>query len=169
MTDAPDQDDELYNPESEHDINEKKGTFIILVHIVRSFYRRSRSENIYSFESLNFTNVSGSKRKNERGDSQDTKRLRSSGHTTRQTVKRAGHSAGSNGKKTSNPRGRHAPDDLYEDRKSHGGRGSAPQSDLSKGYGDKGMSRSRDSQRRIKPLMRDLTEVCNRFTTYHRE
>lgn len=28
LTDAPDQDDELYNPESEHDINEKKGTFI---------------------------------------------------------------------------------------------------------------------------------------------
>ncbi len=26
LTDAPDQDDELYNPESEHDINEKKGT-----------------------------------------------------------------------------------------------------------------------------------------------
>lgn len=25
MTDAPDQDDELYNPESEHDLNEKKG------------------------------------------------------------------------------------------------------------------------------------------------
>uniref|UniRef100_A0A8C1P4E8 YTH domain-containing family protein n=1 Tax=Cyprinus carpio TaxID=7962 RepID=A0A8C1P4E8_CYPCA len=26
LTDAPDQDDELYNPESEHDVNEKKGT-----------------------------------------------------------------------------------------------------------------------------------------------
>ncbi|XP_056602930.1 YTH domain-containing protein 1 isoform X2 [Triplophysa dalaica] len=125
LTDAPDQDDELYNPESEHDINAKKG----------------------------------SKRKNERGDSQDAKRLRSSGHTTRQTAKRAGHSAGSNGKKSSNPRGRRAPDDLYEDRKSHGGRGSAPQSDLSKGYGEKGVSRSRESQRRIKPLMRDLTEI----------
>lgn len=28
LTDAPDQDDELYNPESEHDINEKKGTLM---------------------------------------------------------------------------------------------------------------------------------------------
>lgn len=31
LTDAPDQDDELYNPESEHDINVKKGTFIGLI------------------------------------------------------------------------------------------------------------------------------------------
>lgn len=28
LTDAPDQDDELYNPESEHDVNEKKGTCV---------------------------------------------------------------------------------------------------------------------------------------------
>lgn len=28
LTDAPDQDDELYNPESEHDVNEKKGTIL---------------------------------------------------------------------------------------------------------------------------------------------
>lgn len=25
LTDAPDQDDELYNPESEHDVTDKKG------------------------------------------------------------------------------------------------------------------------------------------------
>lgn len=27
LTEAPDQDDELYNPESEHHVNQKKGTF----------------------------------------------------------------------------------------------------------------------------------------------
>ncbi|XP_039518064.1 YTH domain-containing protein 1 isoform X2 [Pimephales promelas] len=123
LTDAPDQDDELYNPESEHDVNEKKG----------------------------------SKRKHERGDSQDAKRLRASGHTTRQQLKRAATSSGSNSKKTSNPRGRHAPEDIYDDRKNHAGRGS--RADLPKGYSEKGPSRSRDSQRRIKPLLPELTEM----------
>ncbi|XP_077062916.1 YTH domain-containing protein 1 isoform X2 [Siphateles boraxobius] len=123
LTDAPDQDDELYNPESEHDVNEKKG----------------------------------SKRKHERGDSQDAKRLRASGHTTRQQLKRAATSSGSNSKKTSNPRGRHAPEDIYDDRKNHTGRGS--RADLPKGYSEKGLSRSRDSQRRIKPLLPELTEM----------
>ncbi|RXN24551.1 YTH domain-containing 1 isoform X1 [Labeo rohita] len=122
LTDAPDQDDELYNPESEHDINEKKG----------------------------------SKRKHDRADSQDAKRLRASGHSTRQPLKRAAPSSGS--KKTSSLRGRHAPEDLYEDRKNHAGRGGASRADLSKGYGEKGLSRSRDSQRRIKPLLPELTE-----------
>nr|XP_021331805.1 YTH domain-containing protein 1 isoform X1 [Danio rerio] len=125
LTDAPDQDDELYNPESEHDVNEKKG----------------------------------SKRKHDRGDAQDAKRLRASGHNTRQPMKRAAPSSGSNGKKTSNPRGRHAPEDLYDDRKNHSGRGGASRADLSKGYGEKGLSSSRDSQRRIKPLMPELTEM----------
>ena len=32
LTEAPDQDDELYNPESEHDIGDKKGN-------VRTFIR----------------------------------------------------------------------------------------------------------------------------------
>ncbi|XP_077062917.1 YTH domain-containing protein 1 isoform X3 [Siphateles boraxobius] len=126
LTDAPDQDDELYNPESEHDVNEKKG----------------------------------SKRKHERGDSQDAKRLRASGHTTRQQLKRAATSSGSNSKKTSNPRGRHAPEDIYDDRKNHTGRGS--RADLPKGYSEKGLSRSRDSQRRIKPLLPELTEKMRR-------
>ncbi|KAK7165502.1 hypothetical protein R3I94_003763 [Phoxinus phoxinus] len=126
LTDAPDQDDELYNPESEHDVNEKKG----------------------------------SKRKHERGDGQDVKRLRASGHTTRQQLKRAATSSGSNSKKTSNPRGRHAPEDIYDDRKNHTGRGS--RADLPKGYSEKGLSRSRDSQRRIKPLLPELTEKMRR-------
>ncbi|XP_056314822.1 YTH domain-containing protein 1 [Danio aesculapii] len=128
LTDAPDQDDELYNPESEHDVNDKKG----------------------------------SKRKHERGDGQDAKRLRASGHNTRQPMKRAAPSSGSNGKKTSNPRGRHAPEDLYDDRKNHSGRGGASRADLSKGYGEKGLSSSRDTQRRIKPLMPELTEKMRR-------
>ncbi|CAM4534137.1 unnamed protein product [Leuciscus chuanchicus] len=126
LTDAPDQDDELYNPESEHDVNEKKG----------------------------------SKRKHERGDSQDAKRLRASGHTTRQQLKRAATSSGSNSKKTSNPRGRHTPEDIYDDRKNHTGRGS--RADLPKVYSEKGLSRSRDSQRRIKPLLPELTEKMRR-------
>uniref|UniRef100_A0A8C2J5Q0 YTH domain-containing family protein n=1 Tax=Cyprinus carpio TaxID=7962 RepID=A0A8C2J5Q0_CYPCA len=126
LTDAPDQDDELYNPESEHDVNEKKG----------------------------------SKRKHERRDSQDAKRLRASGHATRQPLKRATPSSGS--KKTSNLRGRHAPEELYEDRKNHAGRGGASRADVSKGYGEKGLSRSRDSQRRIKPLLPELTEKMRR-------
>ncbi|XP_016393839.1 YTH domain-containing protein 1-like [Sinocyclocheilus rhinocerous] len=126
LTDAPDQDDELYNPESEHDNNEKKG----------------------------------SKRKHERGGSQDAKRLRASAHTTRQPLKRATPSSGS--KKTSNLRGRHAPEELYEDRKNHAGRGGASRADLSKGYGEKGLSRSRDSQRLIKPLLPELTEKMRR-------
>uniref|UniRef100_A0A8C1XPL8 YTH domain-containing family protein n=2 Tax=Cyprinus carpio TaxID=7962 RepID=A0A8C1XPL8_CYPCA len=128
LTDAPDQDDELYNPESEHDVNEKKG----------------------------------SKRKHERRDSQDAKRLRASGHATRQPLKRATPSSGS--KKTSNLRGRHAPEELYEDRKNHAGRGGASRADVSKGYGEKGLSRSRDSQRRIKPLLPDF---C--FCIFHEE
>ncbi len=101
--------------------------------------------------------VSGSKRKHGRGDGQDSKRLRASGHPTRQPLKRAAPSSGS--KKTSNLRARHAPEDLYKDRKNHAGRGGASRADLSKGYGEKGLSRSRDSQRRIKPLLPELTEV----------
>ncbi|MCJ8748450.1 hypothetical protein PDJAM_G00165020 [Pangasius djambal] len=121
LTDAPDQDDELYNPESEHDLNEKKG----------------------------------SKRKNERGDSHDAKRLRSSGHSTRQLVKRSVLSGGAIGKKVTSLRGRHHPDDFYEDRKNHSARGRASRADLSKGH-------SRDHQRRIKPLMPELNEKLRR-------
>ncbi|KAF4072891.1 hypothetical protein AMELA_G00252690 [Ameiurus melas] len=121
LTDAPDQDDELYNPESEHGLNEKKG----------------------------------SKRKNERGDSHDAKRLRSSSHSTRQPVKRSVSSSGVIGKKVTSLRGRHHPGDFYEDRKNHSGRGRASRVDLSKGH-------SRDHQRRIKPLMPELNEKLRR-------
>ncbi|KAF7688514.1 YTH domain-containing protein 1 isoform X2 [Silurus meridionalis] len=121
LTDAPDQDDELYNPESEHDLNDKKG----------------------------------SKRKNERGDSHDAKRLRSSGHSTRQLVKRSVSSSRAIGKKVISMRGRHHPDDFYEDRRNHSGRGRAPRTDLSKGH-------SRDHHRRIKPLMPELNQKLRR-------
>ncbi|KAI5615694.1 YTH domain-containing protein 1, partial [Silurus asotus] len=121
LTDAPDQDDELYNPESEHDLNDKKG----------------------------------SKRKNERGDSHDAKRLRSSGHSTRQLVKRSVSSSRAIGKKVTSMRGRHHPDDFYEDRRNHSGRGRAPRTDLSKGH-------SRDHHRRIKPLMPELNQKLRR-------
>lgn len=53
-------------------------------------------------------------------------------------------------------RGRHHPGDFYEDRKNHSGRGRASRADLSKGH-------SRDHQRRIKPLMPELNEVCGAF------
>ncbi|GAA6074042.1 YTH domain-containing protein 1 isoform X1 [Tachysurus ichikawai] len=121
LTDAPDQDDELYNPESEHDLNEKKG----------------------------------SKRKNEHGESHDAKRLRSSGHSTRQPVKRSVLSSRSIGKKMTSLRGRHHPDDFYEERKNHSGRGRASRAELSKGH-------SRDHQRRIKPLIPELNEKLRR-------
>ncbi|TRY92680.1 hypothetical protein DNTS_025233 [Danionella cerebrum] len=128
LTDAPDQDDELYNPDSER-LNEKKG----------------------------------SKRKHERaGTNQDAKRLRGSIHTTRQSAKRPAPSSGSNGKKSHNPRGGSAPEAVYEDRKSHAVRVGTSRNDHSKGYGDKGLSRSRESQRRIKPLLPELTEKMRR-------
>ncbi|XP_012685651.1 YTH domain-containing protein 1 isoform X1 [Clupea harengus] len=128
LTEAPDQDDELYNPESEHDIGDKKG----------------------------------SKRKNTRGDGQDSKRLRSSGHSTRQLMKRGAPSSGANGKKLANPRGRHVPEDFYDDRKNHAVRGGASRGDPPKGHSDKPLTRSRDSQRRIKPLMPELSEKLRR-------
>ncbi|XP_076139847.1 YTH domain-containing protein 1 isoform X2 [Alosa pseudoharengus] len=125
LTEAPDQDDELYNPESEHDICDKKG----------------------------------SKRKNTRGDGQESKRLRSSGHSTRQLMKRGGPPTGANGKKLTNPRGRHLPEEFYDDRKNHGARGSTSRGDPLKGHSDKPLTRSRDAQRRIKPLMPELSEL----------
>uniref|UniRef100_A0A4W4GNX4 YTH domain-containing family protein n=1 Tax=Electrophorus electricus TaxID=8005 RepID=A0A4W4GNX4_ELEEL len=128
LTDAPDQDDELYNPESEHDVSEKKG----------------------------------SKRKNERGDNHDSKRLRSSGHSTRPPVKSSTSSTGANGKKLTNLRSRHPPDDYYDDRKNHSGRGGSSRVDLSKGHSEKTLSRSREQQRRIRPLMPELTEKMHR-------
>ncbi|XP_063067089.1 YTH domain-containing protein 1 isoform X1 [Engraulis encrasicolus] len=128
LTEAPDQDDELYNPESE--ISEKKG----------------------------------SKRKNTRGGGQESKRMRSSGggHSTRQLMKRGPPSSGANGKKLSNPRGRHTAEELYDDRRNHGVRGGHSRGQPSKGHSEKPLTRSRDTQRRIKPLMPELSEKLRR-------
>ncbi|XP_033875308.3 YTH domain-containing protein 1-like isoform X2 [Acipenser ruthenus] len=134
LTEAPDQDDELYNPESEHDINEKKG----------------------------------SKRKNDRGDHNDSKRPRSSGHYTRQAVKRAaGSTISSSSKKPMNARGRHSSDYKNEeyhydrskdcaDRKNHSVRGSSSRD------AQKPVSRRKDSDRRIKPLMAEVPQKLRR-------
>ncbi|RVE66215.1 hypothetical protein OJAV_G00124810 [Oryzias javanicus] len=84
LTEAPDQDDELYNPETERDLNDKKGT----------------------------------KRKSERSDSQDVKRLRLPSSHASSTKRSLGSSASS--KKSSSPRGRPSAvyrHDYYEERK----------------------------------------------------
>uniref|UniRef100_A0A3P9LCK4 YTH domain-containing family protein n=1 Tax=Oryzias latipes TaxID=8090 RepID=A0A3P9LCK4_ORYLA len=85
LTEAPDQDDELYNPDTERDLSDKKGT----------------------------------KRKSERSDSQDLKRLRlPSSHAS--STKRGLGSSASSSKKSSSPRGRPSAayrHDYYEERK----------------------------------------------------
>ncbi|KAM6985884.1 YTH domain-containing protein 1 isoform 2-T2 [Aplochiton taeniatus] len=132
LTDAPDQDDELYNPESEHNANDKKG----------------------------------SKRKSDRGDSQELKRLRSLGHATRQATKRPAPSAGTSGKKPINTRSRHPSDykseEYYDERKTHQIRGSSSRGDPVKAHHDKALPRIREVDRRIKPLMPELSEKMRR-------
>ncbi|XP_014876866.1 YTH domain-containing protein 1 isoform X2 [Poecilia latipinna] len=115
LTEAPDQDDELYNPETERDVGDKKGV----------------------------------KRKSERSDSQDVKRLRpSSGHApSRSSAKRALSS-----KKPSSPR-RHATayhHEYYEERKGRRGPREGPRS---RGAED---DRRRESQRGVEALSRKL-------------
>ncbi|XP_027137731.1 YTH domain-containing protein 1 isoform X2 [Larimichthys crocea] len=128
LTEAPDQDDELYNPETERDISDKKGT----------------------------------KRKSERSDSQDLKRLRpSSGHApsrSSSTNKRApGPPLPSSSKKAaSSPRGRHAAatssyrHEYYEERK---GRRGAREATRSRGGEE---VRRRESQRGLEGLTQKL-------------
>ncbi|KAM9519298.1 YTH domain-containing protein 1 isoform 6-T7 [Salvelinus alpinus] len=131
LTEAPDQDDELYNPESEQHVNQKKG----------------------------------SKRKNDRGDDHELKRLRPSAHTTRQATKRSAPSAGASGKKLVNLRGGRHPseyktEDYYDDRKTHSIRaGGAQRGDPPKAsHLVKPLGRRREPDRqRIKPLMPELT------------
>ncbi|XP_039470784.1 YTH domain-containing protein 1 isoform X2 [Oreochromis aureus] len=119
LTEAPDQDDELYNPETERDISDKKGT----------------------------------KRKSERSDSQDLKRLRSSsGHGTSRSSssnKRAPGPSLSSSKKVSSPRGRHSTTyrhEYYDERK---GRRGAREVTRSRGGED---ARRRESQRGLEGL-----------------
>uniref|UniRef100_A0A3P8RLA1 YTH domain-containing family protein n=1 Tax=Amphiprion percula TaxID=161767 RepID=A0A3P8RLA1_AMPPE len=122
LTEAPDQDDELYNPETERDISDKKGT----------------------------------KRKSERSDSQDLKRLRpSSSHApsrSSSTNKRAPGPHLSSSKKVLSPRGRHAATyrhEYYEERKGRRGTREATRS-----RGDDG--RRRESQRGLEGLSQKL-------------
>nr|XP_023993546.1 LOW QUALITY PROTEIN: YTH domain-containing protein 1-like [Salvelinus alpinus] len=130
LTEAPDQDDELYNPESEQHVQKK-----------------------------------GSKRKNDRGDDHELKRLRPSAHTTRQATKRSAPSAGASGKKLVNLRGGRHPseyktEDYYDDRKTHSIRaGGAQRGDPPKAsHLVKPLGRRREPDRqRIKPLMPELT------------
>ncbi|XP_042365312.1 YTH domain-containing protein 1-like [Plectropomus leopardus] len=130
LTEAPDQDDELYNPETERAVSDKKGT----------------------------------KRKSERSDSQDLKRLRpSTGHASSRsssTIKRAlGPPLSSSSKKVaSSPRGRHAATtsyrhEYYEERK---GRRGAREATRSRGGDD---VRRRDSQRGLDCLSQKLRRV----------
>ncbi|XP_044188625.1 YTH domain-containing protein 1 isoform X1 [Thunnus albacares] len=128
LTEAPDQDDELYNPETERHVSDKKGT----------------------------------KRKSERSDSQDLKRLRpSSSHTpsrSSSTNKRGPGaplpSSSSSKKVASSPRGRHTATgyrhEYYEERK---GRRVAREATRSRGGED---ARRRESQRGLEGLSQKL-------------
>ncbi|XP_043920236.1 YTH domain-containing protein 1 isoform X2 [Protopterus annectens] len=123
LTEAPDQDDELYNPESEQDISDKKG----------------------------------SKRKGDRVDLVDNKRLKTSGHSPRQAIKRTSLSRS---KRTVNTKGRHSSEYKAEeyqrsertkvagDRKNHSLGGSSRESQ--KSHPEKAVPRSRDSDKRTK-------------------
>ncbi|XP_068191148.1 YTH domain-containing protein 1 isoform X2 [Antennarius striatus] len=125
LTEAPDQDDELYNPETERDLSDKKGT----------------------------------KRKSERSDSQDLKRLRSSsGHapsrSSSSTKRGLGpHLSSSSKKVASSPRGRHTGSttgsyrhDYYDERK---GRRLTRETSSRRGGED---IRRRESQRGLESL-----------------
>ncbi|XP_037835340.1 YTH domain-containing protein 1 isoform X2 [Kryptolebias marmoratus] len=118
LTEAPDQDDELYNPETERDISDKKGT----------------------------------KRKSERSNSQDLKRLRpSSGHTPSRSSSSIKRPLGSSSKKASSPRSHHVTTyrhDYYDDRK---GRRVVREGPRSRGGED---ARRRESQRGLEGLSR---------------
>lgn len=128
LTEAPDQDDELYNPETERDLSDKKGT----------------------------------KRKSERSDSQDLKRLRSSSShvpsRSSSTNKRApGPPLSSSSKKAvTSPRGRHSSagggyrHEYYEERK---GRRGPREASRSRGAED---VRRRESQRGLESLSQKL-------------
>uniref|UniRef100_A0A8C9W6B0 YTH domain-containing family protein n=1 Tax=Scleropages formosus TaxID=113540 RepID=A0A8C9W6B0_SCLFO len=133
LTEAPDQDDELYNPESEHGVDDKKGC----------------------------------KRKNDRGDILECKKLRTSGHTI---IKKSTASVGTNDKNPVNLRSRHSEYkgvdyhyDRSEDRKSHVVRGAVCREDPPQGSSDKPLNRRRVPDRRAKPLMPDESELrCTR-------
>ncbi|XP_031177432.2 YTH domain-containing protein 1 isoform X2 [Sander lucioperca] len=117
LTEAPDQDDELYNPETERAVSDKKGT----------------------------------KRKSERSDSRDLKRLRPS----RSSSNKRGPPLSSSSKKVaSSPRARHAAasyrHEYYEERK---GRRGAREVTRSRAGED---ARRREAQRGLEALSQKL-------------
>uniref|UniRef100_A0A665TXD3 YTH domain-containing family protein n=1 Tax=Echeneis naucrates TaxID=173247 RepID=A0A665TXD3_ECHNA len=123
LTEAPDQDDELYNPESERDVDKK-----------------------------------GTKRKSDRSDSHDLKRLRpSSSHATSRSSSNNKRGLGpplsSSKKSASSPRGRHTATgyrhEYYDERK---GRRGAREATRSRGE----EVRRRDSQRGLDSLSQKL-------------
>ena len=117
---------------------------------------------------IHLYSLSGSKRKNDRVDNQELKRLRPSGHSARQASKRPLSSAGASGKKPLGTRGRHPgeykSEEYYEDRKPQPMRAGMSRGDPGKVHNDKPMVRRREPDRRIKPLMPDLSEVRARRT-----
>lgn len=134
LTEAPDQDDELYNPETERDVSDKKGTSTI--QILQILLLMLTVSHLYLGVMFNSALcLSGTKRKSERSDSQDLKRLRpSSCHApsrSSSTNKRAPGpplSSSSSKKVASSPRGRHAAattssyrHEYYEERKGRRG------------------------------------------------
>uniref|UniRef100_A0A1A8KUX7 YTH domain-containing family protein n=4 Tax=Nothobranchius TaxID=28779 RepID=A0A1A8KUX7_NOTKU len=128
LTEAPDHDDELYNPETERDISDKKGT----------------------------------KRKSERSESRDLKRLRSSsGHTPSRSSSAVKRGLGLSSKKSSSPRSRHSTTyrhDYYDERKGRQGSREGPRS---RGGED---ARRRESQRVLEGLSRKLRRDERRTT-----
>lgn len=131
LTEAPDQDDELYNPESEREISDKKGTVVksVILTVEKSLILTCDCEKETRFY-LYLCDLAGTKRKNEHSDSRDLKRPRPS---SRQGPSRSSsnnkrssgpHLSSSSSKKLgSSPRGRHAGSggychDYYEERKS---------------------------------------------------
>uniref|UniRef100_A0A8C9TI93 YTH domain-containing family protein n=1 Tax=Scleropages formosus TaxID=113540 RepID=A0A8C9TI93_SCLFO len=104
----------------------------------------------------------GCKRKNDRGDILECKKLRTSGHTI---IKKSTASVGTNDKNPVNLRSRHSEYkgvdyhyDRSEDRKSHVVRGAVCREDPPQGSSDKPLNRRRVPDRRAKPLMPDESE-----------
>ncbi|XP_025064523.1 YTH domain-containing protein 1 isoform X10 [Alligator sinensis] len=135
LTDAPDQDDELYNPDSEQDKNEKKG----------------------------------SKRKNDRMETAESKRQKPSVHSSRQMILKPPSSSVSNNKRIVSTKGKPVAEYKTEeyqrsdrskrpdgDRKARMSSGSTRE--LYKGQPEKTCMRKRDVDRRAKSSTPDGSE-----------
>uniref|UniRef100_A0A3Q2YVC1 YTH domain-containing family protein n=1 Tax=Hippocampus comes TaxID=109280 RepID=A0A3Q2YVC1_HIPCM len=86
LTEAPDQDDELYNPQTERHITDKKGSTRTILSSIYLFLSSIPHFAVFTFlgcfETLGHICVVGTKRKSDHSECHDRKRLRgSSGHT----------------------------------------------------------------------------------------